>query len=132
MARAREGDAAFVVIVSRARRVLLVQKWDGTWGLRGGRVEKGESPRRALRREVKEETGLRMRDAELVLEKDRAGRREFVYAAPKRDVRGSLSGKTKEILQQKWVRPGRAKRMLTNGNVLRLEKAYPKALRLLG
>ena len=132
MPRARPGDAAFVVIVNRTRRVLLVQKWDGTWGLPGGRVEKGESPRKAVRRELREETGLRMDSARLVLEKERAGRREFVYVVTKRLVRGSLAGKTREILRQKWVRAARAKRLLTNGNVLRLEKAYPKALRLLG
>jgi 8-oxo-dGTP diphosphatase len=132
VARARPGDAAFILILSRARRILLVQKWDGTWGLPGGRIEKGESPRRAVRREVREETGLRLHDAELVVAKDRAGRREFVYAVAKSLVRGNLAGKTREILRQKWVRPSRARRLMTNGNVIRFDRALPKALRLFG
>lgn len=132
MTRARAGDAAFAVILSRAPRVLLVQKWDGRWGLPGGGIRRGESPRAAALRELEEETGLRARRAEFAGEVPRAGSRTFVFVLPKRRARGRLAGPTDEIHRQRWVRPGRAMRLLTGGNAARLELALPHALRLVG
>jgi len=131
MLRQRERDAAFAVILSRAPRVLLVQKADGRWGLPGGGIRRGESPREAVLRELQEETGLRASGAALVGKLRRAGSRAFVFVLTKRGLRGQLLGRTREILRQRWVRPGRARRLLTNGNALRFEMALPHALRLL-
>lgn len=54
--------AVSAVIVDAANRVLLVQRGHepalGQWSLPGGSVEAGESMSEALRREVREETGL--------------------------------------------------------------------------
>jgi 8-oxo-dGTP diphosphatase len=54
--------AVGAVISDEAGRILLVQRAHepavGRWSLPGGRVERGESRRQALVREVKEETGL--------------------------------------------------------------------------
>ena len=132
LTRARAGDAAFAVILSRAPRVLLVQKADGRWGLPGGGIRAGESPRHAALRELKEETGLRAEKAAFVGEVPRSGSRTFVFVLAKRVVEGRLLGRTREILRQRWVRPGRALRLLTNGNAARLELALPHALRLVG
>lgn len=48
-----------------AGRLLLVRRGHdphrGRWSLPGGRVEAGESPERAIEREVREETGLSVR-----------------------------------------------------------------------
>ena len=44
-------------------RVLLIRKPDGDWDLPGGRLDAGEDPEKALRREIREEIGV---DAELV------------------------------------------------------------------
>lgn len=50
--------------VSPAGRVLLIRthKWRDTWGVPGGKVERGESLHRALLREFREETGLELSD----------------------------------------------------------------------
>ena len=55
------------VIFDRRGRLLLQQRSDGgPWGLPGGSVEIGESVREAVIREVREETGLRVRARRLV------------------------------------------------------------------
>lgn len=130
--RDRARDAAFAVVLSKAPRVLLVQKADGRWGLPGGGIRRGETPRDAVLRELKEETGFRARRASLVGAVPRSGSRAFVFVLPKRRLRGRLLGRTEEILRQLWVKPSRARRLLTGGNALRLAVALPHALRLVG
>lgn len=39
-------------------RVLLIRKPEGIWDLPGGRLDAGEHPQQALRREIKEELGI--------------------------------------------------------------------------
>ncbi len=54
------------VLFDDAGRVLLVRRTDtGQWSLPLGHVEPGESVAEAVRREVREETGLTMRDVRL-------------------------------------------------------------------
>ena len=65
------------VIFDRRGRLLLQQRSDGgQWGLPGGSVEIGESVRDAVRREVREETGLTVSMRRLV----------GVYSEPARQV----------------------------------------------
>jgi 8-oxo-dGTP diphosphatase len=58
------------VVHDAAGRLLLIQRGHdphrGLWSLPGGRVEPGESPEQAVRREVREETGLEVLPGELV------------------------------------------------------------------
>jgi mutator protein MutT len=55
-------ECAGAVVRDQNHRVLLVRRGrapsEGLWSLPGGRVEPGESPAQAARREVREETGL--------------------------------------------------------------------------
>lgn len=57
-------DATFVVtikgIIVCAERILLLRKSGGRWDLPGGKLEAGESVAVGLRREIAEETGLRV------------------------------------------------------------------------
>ena len=39
-------------------RILLIRKPEGVWDLPGGRLESGEHPERALKREIEEELGI--------------------------------------------------------------------------
>ncbi len=130
MPRRSGTDAAFAVILSRRPRVLIVQKADGTWGLPGGRLERGETPEDAVEREVREESGLRLSGARLVFSIRRAGRRTYLFILPKRRTRGRLLGPCREIRRQRWVLPGRARRLLTDGHAAHLARALPKALKL--
>ncbi|MBI2543731.1 MAG: NUDIX hydrolase [Candidatus Rokubacteria bacterium] len=58
---------AAVALVVRGGKVLLARRaaapYRGTWDLPGGFLEAGETPERALRRELKEELGARTRSA---------------------------------------------------------------------
>ncbi len=70
------------VLFGRAGSVLLVRRsrspFQGTWALPGGKIDYGETVETACRREVREETGLDIRDLRLV----------GVYSDPARDPRG--------------------------------------------
>lgn len=59
--------------------VLLVRtrKWSGKWGIPGGKVDYGETLEEAFRREIREETGLRVEAAELVLTQEAVEHPEF-------------------------------------------------------
>ncbi|TRX60759.1 NUDIX domain-containing protein [Fulvivirga sp. M361] len=56
------------IIINPNREILLCksQKWNNQYVIPGGHIEKGERMEDALRREVKEETGLEIYDIELI------------------------------------------------------------------
>jgi ADP-ribose pyrophosphatase YjhB (NUDIX family) len=60
-------------------KILLVRthKWRGLIGLPGGKVERGEPLDEALRRELREETGLAVRDVRFVLVQESIDSPEF-------------------------------------------------------
>ena len=64
--RSSERVAAAVAVIEREGRYLIHKRAPGgllagLWEFPGGKIEAGETPRRAVRREVREETGIRLR-----------------------------------------------------------------------
>ncbi len=58
--------SAKAVLVTRNGRVLILQKPDGRFDLPGGKVERGESLYKALRREIAEESGIDVKKFDFV------------------------------------------------------------------
>ena len=67
------------LIFNDAGEVLMVRthKWSGLWGIPGGKTKLGERSEDALRRELKEETALDVRDLRFVLVQDCIHSKEF-------------------------------------------------------
>lgn len=67
------------LIFNPAREVLMIRthKWSNLWGIPGGKIKWGEAAEDALRREVREETGLEIRDIRFALVQDCIHSREF-------------------------------------------------------
>ena len=71
------------LIFNDANQVLMVrtQKWSGLWGIPGGKTKFGETSEAALRREIKEETGLEIEDIQFALVQDCIRSKEFYREA---------------------------------------------------
>ena len=67
------------LIFNDAGEVLMIRthKWSNLWGIPGGKIKWGEPSVDALRREIKEETGLDVTDIEFVLVQDCIHSKEF-------------------------------------------------------
>jgi ADP-ribose pyrophosphatase YjhB (NUDIX family) len=98
-------------VIERDGRILLARRANepgrGLWDLPGGFPDEGEEPVEALRREVREETGLELEHVSLLgiwIEPDYAGRSVFsvTYAAtaPAGDAEAA-----DDVAELRWVAP---------------------------
>ncbi|MGI8602143.1 MAG: NUDIX domain-containing protein [Verrucomicrobiales bacterium] len=71
------------LIFNRAGRVLMLKtnKWSHRWGIPGGKIRRGEPSEAALRREVREETGLEIEEIRFVMVQDCVDPPEFHHSA---------------------------------------------------
>jgi 8-oxo-dGTP pyrophosphatase MutT (NUDIX family) len=79
--RTIERDIVSAVILSRDGKIILAHKnnkgvYPGTWGIFGGGIEKGESQREALNREVLEESGIDISKYSAILVQESKGESE--------------------------------------------------------
>ena len=111
------------LIFNGAGEVLMIRtnKWSNLWGIPGGKIKWGEPSEAALRREIKEETGLNVTDIQFVLVQDCIHSREFY-----RDAHFVLLNYTcrcagkpcvklnHEARESRWVTPTAATQMPLN------------------
>ena len=71
------------LIFNSSDEVLMIRthKWSNKWGIPGGKIKWGETSEAALRREIKEETDLKVKDIKFVLVQDCIHSKEFYHDA---------------------------------------------------
>lgn len=69
------------------------------WGIPGGFIDKGEQPEAALHREIKEETGLALKDVRMIKVRTIGRHVEIIFAA--KGV-GEAQVLSREITEAKW------------------------------
>lgn len=90
------------VIVNDAGEVLLlnhVLRPDSGWGVPGGFLNSGEQPEAAFRREIREETGLDLRDVTIYRTRTLKRHIEIIFLAT---AVGQASVQSKEIIELGW------------------------------
>nr|WP_055508457.1 NUDIX domain-containing protein [Nonomuraea pusilla] len=110
------------IIFDAFDRLLLIRRGrppgEGLWSIPGGRLEAGESDAEGLRREVLEETGLRVEVGRLAGSVDRPGPGGVTYVI--RDYLATATGGTlaaaDDAAEARWCAPGElAELPLTEG-----------------
>jgi len=112
------------LIFNAAGEVLMIRthKWSNLWGIPGGKIKWGETSEAALRREIREETNLAVKDIRFVLVQDCIHSKEFYRDAhfvllnytcrcTAKNPRVKLN---EEARESRWVTPAAATKMPLN------------------
>jgi phosphoglycolate phosphatase len=102
--------------------MIRTHKWSNLWGIPGGKIKYGETSEAALRREILEETGLKISDIRFVLVQDCIHSKEFYRDAhfvllnytcrcAGKNPRVKLNDEGREF---RWVKLAEAKKMKLN------------------
>lgn len=123
------------LIRDRRGHVLLVltRKWGYTYGIPGGKIEKGETSREAARREIREETGLTATVKDPIIVQDCIDSPEFYifgshfimfnFLAVTRQTKVRLN---EEALSHVWIKPELALNLKLNQPTRKLIECYLK------
>lgn len=123
-------------LIFQRDRVLMVERGGeplkGWWSIPGGLVETGESLEDAIRREVREETGLEIRPAGMLqvferIMRDSRGTVEYHYVLVDYvcRVRGGALRAGDDVSRAEWVRrPDLKKLQITEGTLAVIEKGF--------
>lgn len=114
---------AAVWTVNRAGRILLTLRdshkpyFPGLWENTGGAVLAGETSREAAVRELFEETGVRVREEELILINSTKEEHYFAdtYLVRAEEPEGGLTLQPGETVDAKWVTPDELDRIIVAG-----------------
>ena len=129
------------LIYNARGEVLMVRthKWSNKWGIPGGKIKWGETSEAALKREILEETNLRVKDIKFVLVQDCIHSKEFYRdahfvllnytcrATGKSDVK--LNHEAQEF---KWLKPAAAMKLKLNKPTKILLEAVMKQKKAVG
>jgi len=103
----KDTEHSAIAIIVDKNKVLIVQRsstdyWMPLhWSAPGGHIEKGESPHRAIKREIKEETGLDTKNLVLFRTKqDSVGRKLYLYKCEDFDGEVKLNFEHSDF---KWI-----------------------------
>jgi len=111
------------LIFNARGEVLMIRthKWSDLWGIPGGKIKWGETAIEALRRELREETGLEVSDIRFVLMQECIHSKEFYRAAhfillnyTCRCVGEPQVRLNEEAREWRWVTPAQASEMPLN------------------
>jgi ADP-ribose pyrophosphatase len=120
-------------VVFKDERVLLVRRGqppaEDRWAIPGGSVEIGETLQDAAEREIREETGIRIRAAEPiytfdVIERDKTGRIRFHYVivdVSAEYVSGELTAGD-DAIDARWISADEINRLAVSSTTLQLLK----------
>jgi 8-oxo-dGTP diphosphatase len=101
--------SAGAVVVDERGRVLLLKhvfRMGSGWGIPGGFIEHGEQPEEALRRELREEVGLELESAEIVIVRTmkKTKHLEIIFRCRSQ---GTVEPRSREIKVASWFAPDR-------------------------
>ncbi len=115
-------EAAGGVVKNQEGYTLFIKRF-GIWDLPKGKIEKGETPREAAIREVKEETGIEnltivkpmTNSWHIYSWKEKTVLKKTYWYLMESDFKGTLIPQTKEdITEARWLKPGDAVEALQN------------------
>jgi ADP-ribose pyrophosphatase YjhB (NUDIX family) len=110
------------IITNEKKQVLLLEhvlRPASGWGIPGGFMEFGEQPEEAIRRELREETGLKLENVRLYRARVLNRHIEFIFRA---EAGGEAKILSREILQAEWFEPDETPAKMSRAQKSLIEK----------